>query len=134
MLAIDDFQLDPIKISMCCNLIANGFILACVSNSIRDTIEKILKVIGIYDYMTFILGNEDFMTEGKSKPKPDPYCYQLAMKQLNLKPDECLILEDNFNGIQSAKNSGGWLLEVDKVEDVNYENIVNFIKINVNNS
>ena len=50
------------------------------------------------------------------------------MKTLGLKPDECLIVEDNENGIKAAKGAGGNLLVVRDVYDTNYTNISSRIK------
>ena len=35
-----------------------------------------------------------------------------------------MIVEDNENGIRAAKDSGAYVMEVDIVEDVNYQNIM----------
>jgi len=48
---------------------------------------------------------------------------------LDLKPKECMIIEDNENGIRAARASGAHVMEVDIVEDVNYQNIVKSIKL-----
>ena len=45
------------------------------------------------------------------------------MNKLKLRPDECLILEDNENGIKAANASGAHLLRINTVADVNYQNI-----------
>jgi beta-phosphoglucomutase-like phosphatase (HAD superfamily) len=45
------------------------------------------------------------------------------MTTFNLKPSECLILEDNENGIRAARASGAHLLIINTVEDTNFENI-----------
>ncbi len=55
--------------------------------------------------------------------KPDPEIYFKAINQLGFQPDECLILEDNEKGIQAARCSGSWVMEVSEVEEVNYQNI-----------
>ena len=34
--------------------------------------------------------------------KPDPEIYQKAIKSLNLKPEDCIAVEDSPNGIRSA--------------------------------
>jgi HAD superfamily hydrolase (TIGR01509 family) len=120
---INMFHKDIEKINLLSTLKINNIKTACVSNSIRSTIFKILDKICISEYFDLILGNEDFV----NKPKPDPYPYLLAFEMLNLKPEECLIVEDNFNGILSAKRSKAHLLEVQEVEDCNYENIINKI-------
>ena len=45
------------------------------------------------------------------------------MKQLLLQPDECLICEDNDNGIKAALGSNGHLMTIRTVDDVNYDAI-----------
>lgn len=62
------------------------------------------------------------------KGKPDPEMYTLAISKLGLRPSECLIVEDNENGIKAAKASGAHVLEVETVYDVNYQNIKQRIK------
>jgi len=49
------------------------------------------------------------------------------MNKMNLKPEECLILEDNENGIKAAVESGGNLLKIGEVTDVTYLAIKNRI-------
>jgi beta-phosphoglucomutase-like phosphatase (HAD superfamily) len=50
------------------------------------------------------------------------------MSLLGVKPEECIICEDNINGINAAIASGGNLLKINEVTDVNYGNIKSFIK------
>ena len=68
--------------------------------------------------MDFTLSNQDV-----TKSKPDPEIYNTAITRLGLKPEECLIVEDNPNGIKAALASGAHLLKVESVYDVNYQNI-----------
>ena len=39
--------------------------------------------------------------------KPNPEIFILAAKRMNLKPEECLIVEDAINGVRAAKASNG---------------------------
>jgi HAD superfamily hydrolase (TIGR01509 family) len=41
-----------------------------------------------------------------TKKKPDPEIYNLALKTLGLKPDECVVVEDSRNGLLAAKAAG----------------------------
>ncbi|MHC4749557.1 MAG: HAD-IA family hydrolase [Planctomycetota bacterium] len=41
-----------------------------------------------------------------SKKKPDPEIYNLASERLKLKPSECVVIEDNRNGLLAAKAAG----------------------------
>lgn len=104
----------------------NGYVMAVCSNSIRMTIEAMMDKAELKDYLDLIMSNEDV-----ARAKPDPEIYEKAMERLGLRPEECLILEDNKNGILAAKRSGGHLLQIDTVYDVNYENIASCIE-NIN--
>jgi len=97
--------------------------IAVASNSIRATVSKAMENLDLLNFIEFSLSNEDV-----TKGKPDPEIYTKAIKMLQLKPSECLIVEDNFNGIKAALASGANLLEVEKVEDVNYVNVLKRIE------
>ena len=43
---------------------------------------------------------------GKIPGKPAPDIYQIAAKNLCLKPEECIVVEDAVSGIAAAKNAG----------------------------
>ena len=84
---------------------ANGYHIAVCSNSIRMTIEMMMNYARLNKYLDFIVSNQDV-----KNAKPDPEIYLTAMKKLNLNPKECLICEDNENGIAAAIASVGHLL------------------------
>lgn len=100
----------------------DGYKLAVASNSIRQTVEVMLQQSALIDYFEFYLSNQDVRIG-----KPDPSIYIKAIEKLGLSPTECLIVEDNENGIKAAKASGAWLMEVDEVDEVNYQNILKHI-------
>lgn len=97
---------------------SEGYRLALGSNSVRITIDMMLGKADLMKYMDFTLSNQDV-----TKSKPDPEIYNTAIARFNLKPEECLIVEDNPNGVKAALASGAYLLQVDTVYDVNYQNI-----------
>ncbi len=101
---------------------SEGYHLAVCSNSIRKTIETMMEKAGLSPYLDFIISNQDV-----KNGKPDPEMYNTAIKRLNLKPEECLIVEDNENGVRAALASGGHLLKVENPDDVHYYNIHNRI-------
>jgi len=102
----------------------SGYKMAICSNSIRNTIEIMMKKASLEEYFEFYVSNQDV-----KNGKPDPEMYNLAIKRLGLTPKECMIIEDNENGIKAAKASGAWVMEVDVVEDVNYQNIESHLKM-----
>lgn len=98
---------------------ARGYQLAVCSNSVRNTVVTMMQKAGLDGYLDIMISNEDV-----SKGKPDPEMYLKAISHFNLKPEECLIVEDNENGIRAAKASGAHLLVVKEVEDTNLQNIL----------
>lgn len=102
----------------------DGYKLAVASNAIRNSVEVMLTKAALIDYIEFFLSNQDV-----KNGKPDPEMYIKAISKLGLKPQECMIVEDNEKGIRAARASGAHVMEIDIVEDVNYQNIVKHIKI-----
>ena len=95
-----------------------GYRMAVCSNSVKQSIEAMLQRADLLQYFEFFLSNQDV-----SQPKPDPEIYLKAMVRLNVLPEECLIVEDNHNGIKAARASGAHLLCVADVSEVNLSNI-----------
>lgn len=88
------------------------------SNSVRSTVEAMMQQSNLLKYLDFFLSNQDV-----GKAKPDPEIYLTAIERLKLKPQECLILEDNDHGIQAARASGAHVMVVGSVNDVTYDRI-----------
>jgi beta-phosphoglucomutase len=96
----------------------DGYKMAVCSNSIRNTVEVMLRKASLIDYMEFMISNQDV-----DRPKPHSQMYDIAIERLGINPQECLILEDNENGIKAAIGSGAHVLKIENVEAVNYQNI-----------
>ena len=105
-------------------LSSDGYKLVVASNSIRSTMEVMMNQSSLMQYLDIMLSSQDV-----KNGKPDPEIYNKAIKDINLKPNECLIIEDNEHGIKAAKDSGAWVMEVDEVDEVNYHNIQNHIRM-----
>lgn len=102
---------------------AEGYKIAVCSNSIRNTIVNMMDKAALTKYLDLIVSNEDV-----TKAKPDPEMYSTAISKFGLKPDECLVVEDNINGVKAGLASGAYVLKVETVHDVNYSNIASKIK------
>ncbi|AJC90223.1 HAD family hydrolase [Campylobacter subantarcticus] len=100
----------------------SGYKMAVCSNSIRNTIEIMMQKASLDVYLDFYISNEDV-----KKGKPDPEMYNKAIERMNLHPKECMIVEDNENGIKAAKASGANVMIVGEIIEVNYENILKHI-------
>ena len=71
-----------------------------VTGATRSEVEYILEKVKLAPYFDLIVAGDDLLI---SKPEPEPYL--LAADKLNLKPSECLAIEDNPVGISAAKQA-----------------------------
>lgn len=92
-----------------------GYILHVASNSIKGTVETVLKKIGIINYIDFYISNEDVESS-----KPNPEMYLKCMLRAKVGPRETLIIEDSYVGRQGAFNSGAYLSEIKNTQEVTY--------------
>ncbi|WP_426110390.1 HAD family hydrolase [Massilia sp. PWRC2] len=97
---------------------AQGHKLAVASNSIFPTVKTMMEKADLSGYLDLMLSADDV-----TQPKPSPEIYVTAMARLGVRPENCLIVEDNENGIRAARASGAHLLIVGDVSEVNFENI-----------
>ena len=75
--------------------------VAIVSGSPRDGVERHIDFLSLKETIAFFLGNEDY-----APGKPDPACYLMASKRLEIPPKHCLVFEDSSAGVQAAKAAG----------------------------
>ena len=124
-----DYTLDTIKengkiqeekIELFEYLKGKGIKIVCVTNSIARTTLEMLQSTGQFEYFNMIITNEDVENN-----KPHPDCYNLAVKKLDIKPSECIIVEDSPKGMQSAKSS--------IVPDSNIWNVKNTTEVTLEN-
>lgn len=85
------------------SLKAGGYPTAIVTSSNRDKMAQVYKSRPeIREMVDHVLTCDDF---SRSKPAPD--CYILGMKTCGSSPENTFIFEDSFNGLKSARDSGG---------------------------
>jgi len=84
-----------------------GWLLGLVTGAVKSETILILEKAGILDYFQVIVAGDEINT---SKPQPDGYL--LAVERFNkmntdlqLKPQNCLAIEDSLAGINAAKNA-----------------------------
>lgn len=92
--------------------------LGLASNSVRASVDCMMKRTGLAPYLEVMLSNEDV---GHAKPHPEIYLKAMAL--LGVSPSETLIVEDNDHGLQAAYAAGAHVLAVRGVEDVNIDAI-----------
>ena len=108
-----------LKVQEICRVLTEGgYKIYCVSNSIRSTVEVCLRGMGVIQYFSGIISNED-----TAAPKPSPEPYLTLFRGHRLQAEECLIVEDSPFGIESATKSGGKVLAVKDCSEVTLEKI-----------
>src|SRR5258708_18656367 len=98
-----------------------GYRMAVCSNSIRTSVELMLRGAGLIDNFEFYLSNEDVR-----RPKPDPAIYRAAFQRMGIEPAQAVIVEDAGPGIEAARESGAHVC-VAGFEEVEYSRIRSFI-------
>jgi len=96
-----------------------GYRVAVCSNAVRESVDLMLKKADLLRHIDFYLSNQDVVNA-----KPDPEIYLKAAERLELLPGECLVVEDNQNGILAAQRAGTNVMHIAHTEDANLENIL----------
>jgi HAD superfamily hydrolase (TIGR01509 family) len=99
-----------------------GIQIGMVTNSISITAEFMTSYAGIRPFLKVLVTNEDVMHQ-----KPHPEGYIQAMEKLKVSPYETLIIEDGEYGAIAATKSGGTLIRVSGVNQVNLELLTPYI-------
>lgn len=97
----------------------DGYLLGLASNSIRSTIDEMMRRAALLQHLDVVMSNEDV-----AHGKPDPEIYVKAIAALDLHPSEVLVVEDNDKGVRAATAAGAHVLQVREPTDVTYRLIV----------
>lgn len=96
-----DVPLMPHLISLLQFLNQSNIKMAVASSTNTKTVVEYVKRAGVYDFFDAVIGG-DMVT----KSKPDPEIYLKAAAELCVAANECVALEDSYNGIKSAYAAG----------------------------
>jgi beta-phosphoglucomutase-like phosphatase (HAD superfamily) len=118
--ALSNLEEDTNLIDIFKKLKYKDFKIACCSNSIQNTVELVLKKLGIRKFFDLTLSNEDVKFA-----KPHPEIYWKSMSYFGALPEETLIIEDSPTGLTSAYKSGAKVLRVKNPKDFDYDKIIN---------
>lgn len=78
-----------------------GIKTGLVTSSDNEKLESVFRKLPIRQYFDTVV-SADRITAGK----PDPMCYLLAAKDLNIPPENCYVFEDSFSGIAAGNAAG----------------------------
>ncbi|MEV0939431.1 MULTISPECIES: HAD family hydrolase [Micromonospora] len=74
---------------------------AVVSGSTRESVTASLTALGLLDRFDVLVCAEDY-----ARAKPDPECYLMAARLLDVPPERCLVFEDTDLGVAAATAAG----------------------------
>lgn len=97
---------------------SQGVNLAVASNSVRNTIDIVLRNLGILEHFSLILSNEDVKSS-----KPHPEIYWKTMIHFQEVPDNTVIFEDSYVGRLAALRSGARLIPIENRLDLSWQKI-----------
>jgi beta-phosphoglucomutase len=96
-----EIQLTPGLLPFLINLKEFGFLIAIATSAPTENVDFILDNTGIRSYFHKII-DSSMISQGK----PSPEIYLKASELLKINPSECIIFEDSFHGIESARRAG----------------------------
>lgn len=121
----------------------SGYTLVLATTSAKRTIDNynnhnnnLIKKAKIYDVFDLVLTNEDV-----KEKKPSPEIYLTVLKKLNVKAEECIIVEDSLEGVKAAKAAKIEVInipdkysnenqkQIDKIADYKINSLKQFLKL-----
>jgi HAD superfamily hydrolase (TIGR01509 family) len=84
--------------------------IGVVSGGDRETVEKTLQVLGIFNLIEVIVCAGE---TPRGKPYPDPFLS--ASEKLGVNPKDCLVFEDGDPGTKAAEAAGMKWVRIDKI-------------------
>ena len=79
----------------------NGYILGLASSSPHSQIDYILDMLNLKPFFRNIISGDDV-----KNGKPNPGIFQKISAVSRISPENCIVIEDSFNGVIAAKNAG----------------------------
>ena len=98
--ALTDIQPIPGILPLLDEITQKGIKTAVASSSPIEVIDILLRKMKICTYFYTVVSGE-FIEKGK----PDPDIFIYTAKILNVKPANCIVIEDSLNGVRAAKSA-----------------------------
>ncbi|MDV4368786.1 phosphatase, partial [Enterococcus faecium] len=81
--------------------------MAIASSSPMDTINEVVTTCKIESYFDCLISGRDL-----PESKPNPTIFLKASEQLRIPVEECLVIEDSYNGIKAGKRANMKVLAI----------------------
>jgi HAD superfamily hydrolase (TIGR01509 family) len=97
--------------------LSKQYIVALTSSSSRAEVDLIIDEFDIKNNFKTTISGDDMQN---GKPNPEPYIKTVEI--LQVKPTECVVIEDSYNGIKSAKDAGCYCVAITTTHKREYLN------------
>lgn len=105
------------------DLYQHNFELILASSASKVTIERVFNRFKLHQYFSHRVSGEDF-----PKSKPHPAIFEYAASLSKFPKEECIVIEDSWNGVEAAINAGiycvGYNSEHSKMQDISKANLI----------
>jgi beta-phosphoglucomutase-like phosphatase (HAD superfamily) len=97
----------PHNIALLCEVRREGYPTALATQSHREQAGRVLDILGLADEFEVVVTRDDV-----EHGKPDPEMHLLVARELDVKPEECLAIEDSPAGVKAALAAGEEIIAV----------------------
>lgn len=97
----------PHNIALLCGVRREGYSTALATQSHREQARRVLDILGLADEFDVVVTRDDV-----EHGKPDPEMHLLAARELGVRPEECLAIEDSPAGVKAALAAGAEIVAV----------------------
>lgn len=101
----------------------NNYPMVVASSTYKNKVDVCLERFNLKQYFKKYTGGDEVKNS-----KPDPEIILKSCHELNLKPSECIVIEDSENGIKAAKSAGcfalGYLNKGQNTQDLSLADVV----------
>jgi len=102
---------------------ANNYPMIVASSTYTNKVDICLERFNLKQYFKKYIGGNEVKNS-----KPDPEIIIKSCQELNLKPSECIVIEDSEHGINAAKSAGcfalGYLNKGQNPQNLSYADVV----------
>ena len=97
----------PHNIALLREVRREGYRTALATQSHREQARRVLDILGLADEFNAVVTRDDV-----EHGKPDPEMHLLAARELDVRPEECLAIEDSPAGVKAALAAGTEIIAV----------------------
>jgi beta-phosphoglucomutase len=97
----------PHNIALLCVVRREGYPTALATQSHSEQARRVLDILGLADEFDVVVTRDDV-----EHGKPDPEMHLLAARELGVRPEECLAIEDSPAGVKAALAAGTEIVAV----------------------